>query len=127
MATPTPDPAPAPTGPVCAGCGEPAVVHWQRRLTEAEIAAEQAIEQARRDARLLLADPQLPPPDFGPMPDYLDATTIVPACVKHAIALDAAAHIHQATCTAPPACDCTPEPLPEPEPEPPAPELPPGW
>ena len=44
-------------------------------------------------------------------------TDSVYACGPHAITLGAAAHIHQATCTAPdaahvPACSCTPEPLP---------------
>ncbi|MGE7439615.1 hypothetical protein [Kitasatospora sp. NPDC001175] len=43
-------------------------------------------------------------------PTHLDA---VYACALHAIGLDAAAHIHQTTCTAPdpahvPACNCTP-------------------
>jgi hypothetical protein len=48
-------------------------------------------------------------------PTHLDA---VYACGPHAIGLDAAAHIHQATCTAPdparvPACSCTPTALPQ--------------
>ncbi len=115
-----------PAGPACRTCGEAPVVHWLRRLTTDEVAAEQAIEQARRDQALLLADPQQPAPDFGPLPDYLDATTPVYACAKHALALDQAALIHAHDCAAPP-CDCTPEPHPEPLAPPPAPELPPGW
>lgn len=129
MTTPTPGPVPniASTGPACGACGIPAVVHWQRRLTPAEIAVQQAIEQDRRDQTLLLADPQLPPPAFPPMPDFLDATRIVPACAQHSISLDAATLTHQATCAAPPTCDCTPEPPPQPTPDPPGPDLPPGW
>jgi hypothetical protein len=121
------DPVTTPTGPTCAACGAPAVVNWQRRLTTAEITTQQAIEQARRDERLLLADPQLPTPDLGPMPDYLDATTTVVACAQHAISIDAATRIHQATCTAPPTCDCTPEQQPPQPPEPDPTPLPPGW
>jgi hypothetical protein len=129
MATPTPDPALdiTPAGPASAACGVPAVVHWQRRLTADEIAVQQQIEQDRRDQATLLADPQLPAPDFPPMPDFLDATTIVPACAQHSISIDAATLIHQATCGAPPVCDCTPEPIPPSDPEPTGPELPPGW
>lgn len=117
----------APVGPVCAACGVSAVVHWQRRLTADEIATQQQIEQDRRDQVALLADPQLPAPVVPPMPDYLDATRIVPACGQHAIDIDSATLIHQATCSAPPTCDCTPETPPQPAPEPPTPELPPGW
>lgn len=137
MTDPVPDvqsePAPvAPTGPVCTACGDTAVVHWQRRLTPAEIAVEQAKEQSRRDEAVLLADPALPPPEFGPLPDCTDWTHIVHGCLAHYITRDAAARIHQAACTAPnpahtPGCDCTPEPLPPAPPEPPAAELPPGW
>lgn len=121
MATPVPI---APGGPACRSCGAPAVVHWQRRLTEAEIAAEQKIEQDRRNETALLADSQLPAPVFPPMPDFLDATTVVFGCAQHAISIDAATRIHQAACTG---CDCTPEPAPPPDPEPETPALPPGW
>lgn len=115
-----------PTGPTCRTCGSSAAVHWLRRLTDAERATQQAIEQARRDQALLLADRQLPTSDFGPMPDYLDATTPVYGCVKHAVTLDQAALIHTADCTAPP-CNCTPEPHPAPPPGPEPAPLPPGW
>lgn len=120
--------------PACTLCGEPAVVHWQRRLTPDEIAAEQTKEQTRRAWLTDLADPQQPPPQFGPLPDCADWTTVVYACHPHAIhgGDNAAARIHQGACTAPdagdlPGCNCEPEPLPEPEPEPVAAVLPPGW
>ncbi|MET9222325.1 hypothetical protein ABZX65_26665 [Streptomyces sp. NPDC003300] len=133
MTTPDVQPAPlAPTGPVCGLCGTPALVHWQRRLTGAEVAEQQAIEQGRRDEVVLLADPALPPPVFPPMPGFEDATRIVHGCIHHAITQDTAALTHQATCTAPteadlPGCNCTPETAPTPDPEPPTPQLPPGW
>jgi hypothetical protein len=114
-------------GPACVACGGPAVVHWQRCLTEAEIAQQQAIEQDRRREVALLADPALPPPIFPPMPDFLDATTPVYGCAQHGISLDAASHVHQATCAAPPVCDCKPEAAPDPEPEPAPVVLPAGW
>jgi hypothetical protein len=130
----SPDITASTPGPACAVCGGIAIVHWQRRLTSDEIAVEQAKEQARRDQLTALADPQLPPPDFGPMPDCADWTRAVYACMTHAIngSNDAGARIHQATCTAPnpadlPGCNCTPEPLPQPDPDPVPPELPPGW
>ena len=110
--------ATASAGPACAACGEPAVVHWQRRLTTDEIAAQQAIEQARHDQIILLAAPQLPKPVFPPMPDLLDATRIVLACGQHAIGIEAAALIHTAECAAPPKCTCTPQPLPVLPPDP---------
>lgn len=115
----TPTPAQAPTGPACALCGVEAVVQWQRRLTDAELAGYIGLEQERRDERLLLADPQQPAPDFGPLPTAADCTRPVFACGPHAITLDAAALVHQATCTAPatadlPGCDCTPEAPPQP-------------
>jgi hypothetical protein len=127
---------PTPDGPTCTatGCTEPALVHWQRRLTPDEISDEQAKEQARRDRLTELADKQMPPPDFGPMPDCLDWTRAVYACMSHAIDGQdgAGARIHQATCTAPnpsdlPGCNCTPEQPPQAVPEPATPQLPPGW
>lgn len=132
MATPTP--ATPSQGPACAACGERARVHWQRRLTDTELADYQAAEQSRRDERLQLADPQLPAPVFPPLPTSADCTRIVPACGPHAISMDAAAHIHGKDCTAPnpdhlPDCDCDPEPLPEPAPaeQQTGPELPDHW
>lgn len=127
-----PDTPTAPAINGCTLCGEPARVHWLRRLTPTEISVEQAIEQGRRDAALLLADPQLPAPDFGPLPTCEDYTHTVYGCVHHAIAQDAAALVHLATCTAPdaahlPGCNCTPENAPEPPPAVPTPPLPPGW
>ncbi|MEV5944230.1 hypothetical protein [Streptomyces sp. NPDC051994] len=121
--TPAPD---QPAGPACTLCGAPACVHWQRRLTDAEFADYLALEQHRRDQLTELADPQLPPPDFGPMPAPGDCIRAVYACVDHAISLDAASLIHAKGCTAPP-CNCTPEPPPSPEPDPPAAQLPASW
>lgn len=132
-----PDAVPAPGAaapPQCALCGAAAVVHWLRRLTPDEIAAEQAKEQARRDEATLLADPQQPAPVFGPLPDCLDYTRAVHGCMSHAITADAAAHIHQATCRAPsegdlPHCNCTPEQPPQGDAGPGSDALllPPGW
>lgn len=133
MTEPSPEPAPlAPGGPACALCGDAAVVHWQRRLTPDEVAAVQQIEQDRRDQVLLLADPDKPLPEFGPLPDCADYTRAVHGCISHAITLDAAALVHQGACTAPaadglPGCDCTPEQPPQSDPgDEPAP-LPEGW
>jgi hypothetical protein len=113
-------PVPAPTGPACALCGAEAVVNWQRRLTDGELTAHVALEQEKRDERLLLADPQQPAPDYGPPPTAADCTAPVYACGLHAIAMDAAALVHAKGCTAPakadlPGCDCTPEPAPAPQ------------
>lgn len=115
-APPLPEPVtPAATaGPVCAACGDQAVVHWRRRPTEAELAEYVAAEQARRADVLALADPQLPKPQFGPLPTAHDMTRTVYSCGPHAITLDGASRIHQSTCTAPaetdlPGCSCTPE------------------
>lgn len=110
-------PAPLPSGPVCAACGSDAVVNWQRRPTSPEVTGVQDAEQSRRDEVLLLADPQQPAPQFGPLPTGNDMTRVVYACAVHAITLELAARIHASTCTAPnaatlPGCDCTPEPLP---------------
>lgn len=114
-------------GPTCAACGGPAVVHWQRRLTDTEITMQQAIEQDRRKEVALLADPDQPAPVFPPMPDFLDATTTIPACASHSISIDLAALVHAKDCAAPPKCTCTPEPTPQPDPDRAPVQLPPGW
>lgn len=120
-----PTPAPLPSGPLCGACGGTAVVNWRRRLTDDELAEHVRLEQERREQALLLADPQLPPPAFSPLPDGTDDTRTVYACGPHAITMDGAALIHAGDCTAPNeggehGCDCTPEPAPKaaPEPEP---------
>jgi hypothetical protein len=123
--------------PLCRlpGCPATPVTQWRRRLTENELATAVAAEQGRRDELTALADPQLPPPDFGPMPTASDYVRAVFACGKHAIDLDLAARIHQASCaTAEPGqlpdCGCTPEPPPTPSPDPgsqPTTTLPTGW
>ncbi|MFE5037171.1 hypothetical protein [Streptomyces sp. NPDC056683] len=120
---PPPAPTPAPvvsTGPFCAACGEPAAVNWARRPTADEVAEVIRNELARREQLLLLTDPQLPRPDFGPLPTSDGMTRTVYACADHAISLDGASLIHECTCTAPnpadlPGCDCTPE-TPDPDP-----------
>jgi hypothetical protein len=135
VATPSPVPAPTaellpqpaapvaepatPVGPVCGACGDTAVVNWRRRPTEDELAEVIAAEQSRREQVVLLADPQQPAPEFGPLPSGDDMTRTLYACADHAIGLDAAALIHASTCTAPNevgqhGCDCTPEPPPQP-------------
>lgn len=120
---PVPGAIPPSPGPAChgTGCTAQPLVQWRRRLTPTELAVEQAIEQGKRDARFTLRDTQLPPPDFGPMPTGTDFTRAVHACGQHAIDMDAAALVHQASCDGPnstvlPQCGCTPEPAPEPEP-----------
>lgn len=133
---PVASPPALPSGPVCSACTDPAVVHWLRRPTDDELDDAQRVERERRERSLLLADPQLPEPDFGPLPAADTVTVPVYACPAHAISLDAAARIHQSGCTAPneadlPGCDCTPEQLPEPEPvhafAPPTSPLPAHW
>lgn len=109
---------PASAGPACGACGETALVNWRRRLTADELAEHVRLEQERRDQALLLADPQLPPPVFPPLPTGEDDTRTVYACGEHAITMDGAALIHEAACTAPNdtgmhGCDCTPEPAPK--------------
>lgn len=112
------------------GCGTSAVVQWTRRPTEAEFTAMVATETARREMAALLADPQLGAPDFGPMPAAGSTLVAIYACAPHAISHDVAAHVHAATCSAPPACTCSPEAIPENSgPGIPAdnPNLPAGW
>jgi hypothetical protein len=108
-------------------------VNWLRRPTDDELAEVVKAEQDRRDQIRLLADPQLPEPEFGPLPTADGMTRAVYACGPHAIAMDAAALIHASSCTAPneadlPGCDCTPEPPPvAPTEETPGPVLPDHW
>jgi hypothetical protein len=103
--------------PTChnTACTERPIAQWRRRLTEQELAVELAIEQGKRDARFLLRDVQKPAPVFGPMPTGTDFVRAVLACGPHAIGLDSAALVHEASCAGPnsatlPACGCTPEP-----------------
>jgi hypothetical protein len=142
MSTPEPPPF-LPPGRACNACGSVAAVNWQRRLTPAEVAEAQVIEQERRTGILTVYNAILasldgsetaPPaaPQFGPMPTCTDWTRIVHGCVSHAVTLEAAALVHQASCTAPstahlPGCDCTPEAAPQAEPEPGPAPLPAGW
>jgi hypothetical protein len=113
-------------------CGGDAVVNWQRRPTAAEVADVINTEVDRRTELLILADPQLPRPQFGPLPTGDSMTRAVYACAEHAISLDGAAHVHQSVCTAPnpadlPGCNCTPD-MPEPADEPaPRVQLPDHW
>jgi hypothetical protein len=91
-------------------------VQWLRRPTDDEVTDVVQVEQSRRDQALLLADPRLPAPDFGPLPTGAGMTRTVYACGPHAIRLDSAALVHASSCTAPndtdlPDCDCTPEPV----------------
>lgn len=107
-------------------CTDPALVHWQRRLTPDEIATAQGLELQRR------ADAPVPFPDGIPLPDPAQYSHLVHACGPHAIGMEAATHVHQAHCAGPdspalPACDCTPEPHPPPPAPPPAPALPDHW
>ncbi|WP_329140907.1 hypothetical protein [Streptomyces sp. NBC_00670] len=116
--TPTPAPGlPVPSGPACVLCGTAAVVHWQRRPTDDELAAHHDLLQQRHARARALADPQHALPEPPPLPGSQELTQTVYACGPHAITLDAAARIHLSSCTAPneadlPGCDCTPEPLP---------------
>jgi hypothetical protein len=123
LPTPVPEIPAIPAGPVCGACGTRAVVNWRRRPTDDELVHVVHAEQSRRDELLLLADPQQPAPEFGPLPTVEDTVRAVYACAEHAIDGEAAAFIHQGACTAPNetgrwGCDCIPEPLPEPEPDP---------
>ena len=117
------------TAPTCGACGGDAVVNWTRRPTDDEVAEIVATEEERRRQLLLLADPQLPAPDFGPLPTGDGMTRTVYACATHAISLDAAALVHAKDCAAPAAaCACTPEPPPHaPLDDSPGPQLPATW
>lgn len=122
---------PVPTGPLCTACSSPALVQWSRRPTAAEFQAVLTTEQKRREMSALLADPSLPTPDFGPLPDAKSMSVNVFACAAHAVSKDLASQVHGSTCTAPPACTCTPEVAPVVSSlngsSDSAPQLPPGW
>lgn len=114
--------------PQCASCDAEAVVQWLRRPTDAELDTRRGFEQARRDVITLLADPQLPAPEFGPLPTADDVTVSVYACAAHGLSLDAASMMHASVCTAPPVCTCQPEPaVGNPAVDIPAVVLPEGW
>lgn len=89
-------------------CTNSAVVQWQRRPTDAELAQIVALAQAQQDLILASADPANPP-SLPPLPDGTNTVVAVYACGTHAISADLAADIHQSACTAPPTCNCTPE------------------
>ncbi|NUS24415.1 MAG: hypothetical protein HOV92_09350 [Streptomyces sp.] len=95
---------PRPPGPPCGACGQPAVVQWLRRPSDAETDA------------LHLAD---------------GSTIAIHACPGHAITAALAGRIHAATCAAPAldaGCTCTPEqPVVDPFEPTVQPELPVGW
>lgn len=97
----------------CNACGADAVVQWQRRPTDTELADYTAAEQTRQTDLGL-------PPEQQRLPTATDTVIAVFACADHAIAMDLAAHVHAAGCRAPhednlPGCACEPEPLPEPD------------
>lgn len=116
-----------------AGCGVVAAVQWSRRPTDTELAALVAAENDNRATVLANADPTLPTPVFGSLPDATNTVVSVYGCVTHGIALDLAPFTHQSSCTAPntanlPNCDCTPEPLVQAAITPATPpDLPSGW
>src|SRR5690348_11195057 len=102
-------------------CTTPPLVQWQRRPTSTELDGIVTIEQDRRAQALLLADPQQPAPEFGPLPTAQDTLIPVYGCGQHAIRIGLAALVHASDCTAPnladlPSCNCTPEPAPPPQP-----------
>jgi len=72
------------------GCPAAPLVQWQRRPTEAELAALVEVEQSKRDAVLAAADAEEPGPVFGPLPTAADTTIAVYACGPHAISMDLA-------------------------------------
>lgn len=101
-----------------AGCATDVIVQWRRRLTEPEFAALVALEMERRAVMLTNANPQGPPPVFGPLPAAQDCARAVHACGKHALGMELAAQVHAAHCAGPapdlhPGCACEPEPLPD--------------
>ncbi|MEV0090456.1 hypothetical protein [Streptomyces sp. NPDC050738] len=115
-AQPVPEVPLLPAGPLCGLCGADAVAVWQRRLTGEELTQQVEWERERRARAVELSDPQLPAPVFGPLPGPEDFVRPVYACGPHAITLDLATLVHQASCSAPavadlPGCSCTPEAL----------------
>jgi hypothetical protein len=116
-----------PPPPTCyaTGCTADSLVHWQRRLTAAEVELAHRAEQQRCDDR------EVPFPDGIPLSDPAEMSHLVHACGLHAIDMEAAALVHQGTCSGPdspalPECDCTPEQPPAP-PARPEQELPAHW
>lgn len=92
----------------CNACGATAVVQWQRRPTEPELADYVAAEQARQTELGL-------PPEQHRLPTAADTVIAVFSCGTHAISVDLSTRVHASNCTAPnvadlPGCDCTPEP-----------------
>lgn len=108
-------------GTTCGHCGGAPEVQWQRRPTPGELAVLVAAAEARRAEILALADPQQPPPVFGPLPAYETTSVAVYACREHAVHAEHASRVHLPDCSAPhvahlPECDCEPEPHPDPVP-----------
>lgn len=68
-------------------CDEPAALQWQRWATPEELA------QLRADG------------EIGP--DETEAKLPIFGCDTHKITLELAALVHDATCAAPPTCDCS--------------------
>lgn len=100
----------------CNACGADAIVQWQRRPTQTELADLTATEQLRQ------TDLGLPPEEHR-LPTAADTVIAVFACAGHAIDIDLATRVHASECRAPhedhlPGCDCEPEPLPGPDPDP---------
>lgn len=81
------------TTPLCSasGCGQPAVLQWNRYMTAAELASAQSFD-ATLSANITAAN------------SFIQ----VCACATHQLPLSAACMTHQSTCSAPPSCDCTP-------------------
>ncbi|MFE3577836.1 hypothetical protein [Streptomyces vinaceus] len=109
-------------------CGQPAVVQWKRRPTDAELESTRTAESVRRarsapDERIQ-----------APLPSAADTTVPVYACADHALTPALACLVHRSACSGPDkagACDCTPEPAPvadfPEDPTKPKRRLPKGW
>lgn len=74
----------------CPTCDQPATHGWQRQATDQEL------EAARTDPN-------------NPAVGEHDTTAHIQvlACEQHALHPELAAKVHDADCTAPPACDCS--------------------